>query len=154
MVIFPATLDAVTIVDATPLPSVVSTAGLNDAAPDGDTLPVTCTPCAGCPLEFSAMKLSREANASPVGPLGSSPAIPVTEAAVGPTPVPSPHAARPPNMPARATPTNRPRSFILPPLFGHDAVEYPAVSDHPELLPRHTLLHRRVRLEVMRELGQ
>src|SRR3954468_16001377 len=124
MVTLPMKLVAVTVVEATPLASVVSTAGLNDAAPDGDTLHVTCTPCAGCPLEFSAMKLSGKANASPVGPLCSSPATPVTEAAVGPTPVPSPHAARPPNMPARATPTNRPRSFTVPPLFGHDAVEY------------------------------
>src|SRR5439155_7675624 len=33
-------------------------------------------------------------------------------------------------------------------LLGHDAVEYLAVSDHAELLPRHALLDRGVRLEI------
>ncbi len=39
-------------------------------------------------------------------------------------------------------------------LFGHDAVEYLAVSDHSELLTGHTLLHRGIRLEVARQLCQ
>src|SRR5437879_13330084 len=57
-------------------------------------------------------------------------------------------------MAVRATGTNRRSSVMVPPLFGHDAVENLAVSNHPELLPRHPLLHRRVRLEVARQLGQ
>src|SRR6266545_5378465 len=80
--------------------------------------------------------------------------MPVTEAARGPPgPLLSPPQAVPSST-ARATGTNRPSCFMMPPSFGHDAVQYLAVSDHAELLPRHALLDRGVRLEIMGQLGQ
>src|SRR2546427_8995259 len=150
MVIPPITVPTVTLVAAAPLTSVVAVGGVNYAEPVGVTVQVTWTPWTGCPLDPSATKLSGNVSAAPVGAVSLSPAIPVTEAACGPVPVLSPpHAANAPK-----TKTARTRVFMMPPLFGHDAVEYLAVSDHAELLPRHALLHRGIRLQVVRQLGQ
>src|SRR5204863_1994253 len=141
--------------DATTPPAVsdVCVAGVMVAAVAGASVHVTLAPFSGKPSELRTVKPMLMV--PPVNMESLSPKMPVIEPAAGPVESPPPHAPTVPRATVRATTgINRPSSFIVPPLFGHDAVEYLAVSDHPELFPRHTLLHRGVRLEVMRQLGQ
>src|SRR2546422_1861183 len=114
------------------------------AAEIGATVHVILAPLRGKPSPLSTVKPIL--SVPPVSTESLSPKTPVTEAAFGPV-------KSPPQATAK---TNRQttRAFMHPPLFGHDAVEYLAVSNHPELLSRHPFLHRRVRLEVMRQLGE
>ncbi len=150
----PTTVPSVAVVEAAPLTSVVAVAGLNDAPPLGVALQVTCTPWAGCPLEPRATKLSGNVSAAPVAAVWLSPAMPVTDAATGPASVLPPHATAAAIIAATATGANLRSLFMVPPSFGHDAVQYLAVSNHSELLPRDALLHRGVGFQVVRQLGQ
>src|SRR5213592_3572828 len=115
IVILPTDNPAVTVVDAAPFTSVVPAAGLKDAAPAGDALPVTRTPCAGCPAELRATRLSGKASVAPVAAVWLSPATPVTDAACGPGPALSPQAAITASAPTRATGLNRLNSLMVPP---------------------------------------
>src|SRR6267154_976408 len=117
MVMAPVTEPSVAVVEATPLTSVVVEAGVNDAAPPGVALHVTCTPDAGCPLEFNATKLRGNASVAPVLAVWLSPATPVTDAACGPLPVLSPQAATAASAPARARGMNRLNIRMLPPHY-------------------------------------
>src|SRR5438552_4203 len=144
-------LPARTTVDTLPMLSDVCAVGAIVAAVVGATVHVTLAPLRGWPWPSSTVKPID--SVPPVSTESLSPNIPVIEPTFGPIESP-PQATAPPNMAVSATGTNRRSSVMLPPLFGHDAVEYLAVSNHPELLSRHPLLHCRVRLEVARQLGQ
>src|SRR6266511_1918014 len=117
MVMLPVTEPSLAVVEATPLTSVVVVAGVNVAPPAGLALHVTCTPDAGCPLEFNATKLRGNASVAPVLAVWLSPAMPVTDAACGPGPALSPQAAIAASAPARARGMNRLNSLMLPPHY-------------------------------------
>src|SRR6185436_20003193 len=116
----------ITLVEATPLASVVVVGGANDAPFVGVALQLTETPSIGSPSDPRAVKLSGTGSALPRLAVWLSPATPVTELAPGPLESP-PHA-----RPSAVIPTNQ--RLMRPPLFGHHAIERFAVPDHPELL--------------------
>src|SRR5438552_541295 len=129
-------LPARTTVDTLPMLSDVCAVGAIVAAVVGATVHVTLAPLRGWPWPSSTVKPID--SVPPVFTESLSPNIPVIEPTFGPIESP-PQATAPPNMAVRATGTNRRSSVMVPPLFGHDAVENLAVSNHPELLPRHPL---------------
>src|SRR5213593_2952000 len=139
----PSELPAVTLAETLPILSDDCVGGLTVAAVVGVTVHVTFAPLSGKPPLFSTVKPTD--SVPPVSSESLSPKIPVTEPALGP--VESPHAS------AKNTRQTK-RAFMEPPLFGHDAVEHLAVSNHPELFARDALLDRGVGLEIMRQLGE
>src|SRR6185436_12181865 len=136
----------ITLVEATPLASVVVVGGANDAPFVGVALQLTFTPAIGNPSEPSAVKLSGTGRALPRLAVWLSPATPVTELAPGPL------ASPPQASPSAVIPTYQ--RLMRPPLFRHHAIERLTVPDHAELLARDPFLYRRIRLEIVRELAQ
>src|SRR6266550_2417515 len=141
-------LPARTTVTTLPRLSDIWVVGFTVAAATGATAHDTWAPRSGKPSALSTVKPTD--SVPPVSTESLSPKMPVIEPALGP--VESPPQARAPPMPMAATGTNRRSRFTVPPLFGHDAVEYLAVSNHPELLARHALLQRRDLSALVREL--